>query len=96
MKRMGVLSRPTSVNATSVFKDIDVTTILSIIHGKYILVPADKAQNNIQLNMTIVIFFRPCIEFRSSTIVHTNSDTNVCLQKLIIASFKTNNFIYSF
>ena len=36
-----------SVNATSVFKDPDVTKLLSTIHDKCFVVPADNAQNNI-------------------------------------------------
>ena len=47
LKRMKVLNRSMSVNATSVFKDPDVAKTLSTIHDKYVVVPADKAQNNI-------------------------------------------------
>ena len=38
-----------SGNATSVFKDPYVAKALSTIHNKYVVVPADKAQNNIVL-----------------------------------------------
>ena len=34
-------------HATSIFKDPDVAKTLSTIHDKYVVVPADKAQNNI-------------------------------------------------
>ena len=45
---MEVLSGPMSVNATSVFKEFDEAKILSIVHNKYVVVPADKAQNIIK------------------------------------------------
>ena len=35
-----------STKATSVFKDLDVVEILSIICDKYVVIPADKAINN--------------------------------------------------
>jgi hypothetical protein len=35
--------------ATSVFKDPDVAETMSIIHHKYVVVPADSAPNNIVL-----------------------------------------------
>ena len=35
--------------ATSVFKDPDVAETMSIIHHKYVVVPADNAPNNIVL-----------------------------------------------
>ena len=44
---MKVLSRPMSVNATQVFKDSGLAKTLFITHDKYVVVPADKAQNNI-------------------------------------------------
>ena len=47
LKRMHVLSRSMNANATSIFKDPDVAKTLSIIHDQYVVVPADKAQNNI-------------------------------------------------
>ena len=40
-------SRSMSVNATSVFKDLDVAKILSTIHDKYVVVPADIVRNYI-------------------------------------------------
>ena len=36
-----------SAKATSVFKDPAVAKTSSIIHDKYVVVPADKAQSNI-------------------------------------------------
>ena len=47
LKRVKLLSRSMSVNATSVFKDPDVAETLSTIHDKYIVVPADKEQNDV-------------------------------------------------
>jgi len=38
-----------STNATSECKDHEVVGTLSIIHDKYVVVPADKAPNNIVL-----------------------------------------------
>ena len=35
--------------ATYIFKDPDVVENLSTIHDKYVVVPADKASNNIVL-----------------------------------------------
>ena len=43
------LKRSTSTKATSLFKDLDVAEILSTIHDRYVVVPADKATNNIVL-----------------------------------------------
>ena len=37
------LKKSTSTKSTSVFKDPDVTETLSIIHDKYVVVPADKS-----------------------------------------------------
>ena len=39
-----------NANATSVFEDPDVAKSLSTRHDKYVVVPADKAQNNIGLH----------------------------------------------
>ena len=39
----------TSENATSVFKDPDVTKTVSTLYDKYVVIPADKAQNCIVL-----------------------------------------------
>ena len=36
-----------STKATSIFKNLDVAESLSIIHDIYVVVPADKTQNNI-------------------------------------------------
>ena len=36
-----------SANATSVSKDSDVAETLSSIHNKFVVVPANKAQNKI-------------------------------------------------
>ena len=36
-----------SKKATSIFKNLDVAETLSIIHEKYVVVPADKARNKI-------------------------------------------------
>ena len=47
LKRMKILSRSMSVSATSVFKDLDQVKSLFIIHDKYVVVKADKAQINI-------------------------------------------------
>ena len=55
LKRMKVLSRSMSANATSVFKDPDVAKTLSTIHDKYVVVPADNAQNNTVLQQTFYI-----------------------------------------
>ena len=41
-----------SANAASVFKDSDVAKTLSTIHDKYVVVPADKTQNNIVVSKT--------------------------------------------
>jgi hypothetical protein len=46
------LKRSTNTKATSVFKDRDVVEIMSIIHDKYVVIPADKATNNIELMST--------------------------------------------
>ena len=47
LKRLKALSRSFSVNATSVCKDPDVGKPLSSVHGKYVVVPPDKAQRSI-------------------------------------------------
>ena len=44
MKRVKVTM---SFNATAVFKDPDVAKTLSPINNKYVVVPSDKAHNNI-------------------------------------------------
>jgi hypothetical protein len=38
-----------STKTTSVFKDPEIVETLSIIHDNYVVVPADKAINNIIL-----------------------------------------------
>ena len=45
LKQIEVLSRSMSAMATSVFRDPDVAKTLSTIHDRYVVVPADKAQN---------------------------------------------------
>jgi len=47
LKRTRSLSGSMNTHATSIFKDPDVAKTLSTIHDKYVVVPADKAQNNI-------------------------------------------------
>ena len=46
-KRVSVLSRTTSCRHESVFDDSDVAAELTEIHEKFVVVPADKASNNI-------------------------------------------------
>ena len=40
--RIKMLKTPMSTKATSVFKDHDAAETLSIIHNRYVVVPADK------------------------------------------------------
>ena len=47
--RLGKLRRPMSTKATFVFKDPEVSETLSTIHDISVVVPADKAPNNIVL-----------------------------------------------
>ena len=46
-RRVSVLSRPMSRRHESVFDDPDVDAVLAEIHEKFVVVPADKASNNI-------------------------------------------------
>ena len=47
MNILRVLRRSTSANAISVINDLNVAKTSSIIHDKYVVVPADEGQNNI-------------------------------------------------
>ena len=54
LKQMKVLNRSMTTNATPVSKDPDVAKTLSTTHDTYVVVPADKAQNNILHPMFII------------------------------------------
>jgi hypothetical protein len=47
--RIRKLKRSMSTKVTSVFKDPDIIETLAIIYDKYVVVPADKTPNNIDL-----------------------------------------------
>ena len=52
-RRVSVLSRTMSRRHKSVFDDQDVAAELAEIHEKFVVVPADKASNNIVLQNTL-------------------------------------------
>ena len=45
--RIRKLSESLKTDGSSIFKDRDVLKDLTHLHSKYVIVPADKAQNNI-------------------------------------------------
>ena len=45
--RIKQLSKSMSTRTTSIFKDPNVAKHLSLLHGKYVIVSADKATNKI-------------------------------------------------
>ena len=46
-RRLYMLSKTMNTNNTSVFTDHEVNNTLSSLHDKYVVVPADKAANNV-------------------------------------------------
>ena len=63
-------------NATSVFKDPDEAKTLSIIHDKYVFVPADKSKNNIFFYIFVCkTFYIQCL--LSEVDVKDNSSDNL-------------------
>ena len=82
-------------NAKSVFKDPDIATPLFTIYDKYVVVPADKTQNNIVLAKPITsnIYYQG--RHRKNAVIRTYTATRLFKEEILETHKSVLSFLVS-